>query len=109
MHTFSCDITRADNLDLVREYIQENWNQVDVLINNAGAIVNKPFAEISMEEFERVYRTNVFAVAGLTKILLPFMLPESHVVIISSMGGIQGSVKFPGLSAYSSSKAAVIQ
>ena len=94
--------------DRVREYIQENWNQVDVLINNAGAIVNKPFAEISMEEFERVYRTNVFAVAGLTKILLPFMLPESHVVIISSMGGIQGSVKFPGLSAYSSSKAAVI-
>lgn len=108
VHTFSCDITRAENLDLVREYIQENWQQVDVLINNAGAIVNKPFAEISMEQFERVYRTNVFGVAGLTQKLLPLMHSKSHVVTISSMGGIQGSVKFPGLSAYSSSKGAVI-
>ena len=108
VHTFSCDITLSDNLDLVEDYIQENWQQVDVLINNAGAIVNKPFAGISMDDFEKVYRTNVFAVAGLTQKLLPYMLPESHVVTISSMGGIQGSVKFPGLSAYSSSKGAVI-
>ena len=108
VHTFSCDITESTNLETVGEYIRENWKQVDVLINNAGAIVNKPFADISMEELERVYRTNVFAVAALTQKLLPYMRSESHVVTISSMGGIQGSVKFPGLSAYSSSKGAVI-
>lgn len=108
VHTFSCDITEPGSLETVGEYIRENWKQVDVLINNAGAIVNKPFADISMEELERVYRTNVFAVAALTQKLLPYMLSESHVVTISSMGGIQGSVKFPGLSAYSSSKGAVI-
>ena len=108
VYTFSCDITKQENLQAVADYVSSNWEQVDVLINNAGAIVNKAFADISMEEFERVYRTNVFAVAGLTRGLLPFLSAQSHVVTISSMGGIQGSMKFPGLSAYSSSKGAVI-
>src|SRR5690606_35453461 len=82
--------------------------KVDILINNAGMLVNKPFMEISMEEFEAVYRVNVFGVARLTQKILPFMPREGHVVTISSMGGVQGSAKFPGLSAYSSSKGAVI-
>jgi NAD(P)-dependent dehydrogenase (short-subunit alcohol dehydrogenase family) len=40
--------------------------------------------------------------------MIPFLKQGSHVVTISSMGGIQGSLKFPGLAAYSSSKGAVI-
>lgn len=108
VHTFSCDLTLTENVERVAEFIEEHWQRVDVLINNAGAIVNKPFAEVTLDDFERVYQTNVFAVAGLTKSLLPFMSKTSHVVNISSMGGIQGSVKFPGLSAYSSSKGALI-
>lgn len=108
VHAFSCDIGEAGNLKAVAAYIKDNWQGVDILVHNAGAIVNKAFTEISLEEFEKVYRTNVFAVAGLTQTLLPFMGAEGHVVAISSMGGIQGSVKFPGLSAYSSSKGAVI-
>ena len=56
----------------------------------------------------KVYQVNVFGVARLTRALLPHLNPEGHVVVISSMGGIQGSAKFPGLAAYSSSKGAVI-
>jgi NAD(P)-dependent dehydrogenase (short-subunit alcohol dehydrogenase family) len=55
-----------------------------------------------------VYKVNVFGVANLTRICLPFLKKGSHVVTISSMGGIQGSLKFAGLAAYSSSKGAVI-
>jgi len=44
----------------------------------------------------------------MTRIVLPFMNKSGHVVTVSSMGGIQGSMKFPGLAAYSSSKGAVI-
>lgn len=108
VQSFSCDITRAEDLSEVERYIDGHWKNVDVLINNAGAMVNKPFTELSKEDFDRVYRTNVYGVAGLIQKLLPLISPEGHVVTVSSMGGIQGSVKFPGLAAYSSSKGAVI-
>lgn len=105
---FSCDITNPKDLEKAASLIKADWPKVDVLINNAGALINKPFEEITSEEFNLVYNTNVFGVIELTKSLLPFMKASSHVVNISTMGGVQGSVKFPGLSAYSSSKAAVI-
>ncbi|KAB1067514.1 SDR family oxidoreductase [Tamlana haliotis] len=105
---FSFDLADSKAYNKVESFINENWKQVDVLINNAGALVNKPFSELSMADFESVYKTNVYGVAELTRVVLPFMKTQSHVVTISSMGGVQGSMKFPGLAAYSSSKAAVI-
>lgn len=105
---FSFDLADADAYSKVENFIKENWQHVDVLINNAGLLVNKPFSEISMQDFEAVYKTNVYGVAELTRVVLPFMERGAHVVTISSMGGVQGSMKFPGLAAYSSSKAAVI-
>lgn len=71
-------------------------------------LVNKPFTELSSDDFLEVYKVNVFGVASLTKSMIPFLQKGSHVVTISSIGGIQGSLKFPGLAAYSSSKGAVI-
>ena len=106
--TISCDITLEEDLKKIENLLQLYWKKVDVLINNAGAILNKPFKDASIAEFKQVYNTNVFGVAGLIKITLPFMDAASHVVNISSMGGVQGSMKFPGLSAYSSSKGALI-
>lgn len=104
----SFDITSEADLQEVSDYVKEDWKQIDILIHNAGAIVNKPFEEITSEEFERVYKINVFGVAYFTRKLLPVINQKGHVVTVSSMGGVQGSMKFPGLSAYSSSKGAVI-
>ena len=106
--SFTFDLGDVNAYQKVLEFVNSNWEQVDVLINNAGMLIKKPFSELSMEDFETVYKTNVFGVAKLTKTVLPFMKQGSHVITISSMGGVQGSVKFPGLAAYSSSKAAVI-
>ncbi|MGO4912277.1 SDR family NAD(P)-dependent oxidoreductase [Leeuwenhoekiella sp. W20_SRS_FM14] len=108
IHTFSFDITNASDLKKVSDFVSEQWSSVDVLIHNAGALVNKPFEEISAASFRSVYEVNVFGVAALTQAILPFMAKGAHVVTVSSMGGIQGSSKFPGLAAYSSSKGAVI-
>lgn len=108
VHAFPFDITKAEHIEKASVFIKENWGEFDVLIHNAGAIINKPFEKITSDEFERVYKINVFGVAALTRQLLPFINRNGHVVTVSSMGGVQGSMKFPGLSAYSSSKGAVI-
>tara|TARA_R110001632_G_scaffold60800_6_gene147148 strand:+ start:32 stop:586 length:555 start_codon:yes stop_codon:yes gene_type:complete len=105
---FSFDITDPSHFQKVANFIESDWEGVDVLINNAGALLNKPFAETTVADFEAVYKVNVFGVSELTRTVLPFMKKGGHVVTVSSMGGIQGSMKFPGLAAYSSSKGAVI-
>ncbi|EDP72187.1 3-oxoacyl-(acyl-carrier-protein) reductase [Flavobacteriales bacterium ALC-1] len=106
--SLSFDLCNKEDYKKVENFIKTEWQHVDVIINNAGTLLNKPFAETTFEDFENVYKTNVFGVSEMTRVVLPFMKQEGHVVTISSMGGIQGSVKFPGLSAYSSSKGAVI-
>jgi len=108
VQVIACDITKEEELQKIASHIEISWKKIDVLINNAGAILNKSFIESTLDEFKAIYNTNVFGVAELIKNLLPFMDSACHVVNISSMGGVQGSMKFPGLSAYSSSKGALI-
>lgn len=102
------DISQETDLIKVKDFIDSTWHKVDVVIHNAGALILKPFAQITSDEFEYIYKVNVFGVAALNRVVLPFMGNDAHVVTISSMGGVQGTVKFAGLSAYSSSKGAVI-
>lgn len=108
IQAFPFNISQKEDLYKLETFLKEEWGEVDVLINNAGKLLNKPFSKTSIEEFKEVYEVNVFGVAAITKLVIPFMHKNGHVVTCSSMGGVQGSVKFPGLSAYSSSKGAVI-
>lgn len=84
-------------------------NGLDIVINNAGFLVNKPFVEQSEEDWQKQFEVNVFSPAKLIRYLYPWLIKSgnAHIVNISSMGGFQGSSKFPGLSAYSASKAAL--
>jgi len=108
IHPFSVDLSNElEVVDFVKE-ISSSFKNIDVLINNAGSLINKPFLEISSSDFEAVFKVNVFAVASLTRLMLPMMNAKGHVLNITSMGGVQGSAKFPGLSAYSSSKGALV-
>ena len=96
-----------DDIGLLEDFILKSLGTVDVLINNAGQLVNKPFMKTSEEELGQMLQVNVMSHFKLSKALVPFMLKGGHIVNIGSMGGVQGSVKFPGLSAYSASKAAL--
>lgn len=108
VHTISFDLAEGNFNSTLLPYIIKSFKQVDVLINNAGALIAKPFTEINAEELQRIYSVNVLSVFKLTQLLIPLFSSNAHIVNISSVGGIQGSVKFAGLSAYSSSKAALI-
>ena len=106
IQAYSVDLSSAE---AIQGFVQKITNhKIDVLINNAGLLTNTPVGESSFALFEKIYKVNVFGLAELTRQLLPQISPLGHVVNISSMGGIQGSSKFAGLSIYSSSKGAVI-
>ncbi|NEV95017.1 SDR family oxidoreductase [Psychroflexus sp. YR1-1] len=106
--SYSCDLSDSSQVSEVAEKIKSRVSSVDILINNAGQFLKQDFKDTRLEDVRSVYETNVFSVFDLTHQLLPAMKDSTHVVTISSMGGVQGSMKFPGLAAYSSSKAAVI-
>jgi len=103
------DITDYDSVNRLIVKLDDEFEQVDILINNAGLLVNKKFEELTPKDVAQTMEVNFGAVVHLIQHVLP-KLKESargHIVNIGSMGGFQGSAKFPGLSAYSSSKAAL--
>lgn len=103
------DLTSVESMNAAIAFVRAHTQHIDILIHNAGSLVNQPYEQIRYADLERVYKVNVFAPYYLTQQLLPLMgiHGRTHVIHISSMGGFQGSAKFPGLTAYSSSKAAV--
>lgn len=101
------DVTQPNLTALLRKV--EMLSAVDILLNNAGLLINKPFDKLTVSDWQRTFATNLFAVVELVRMLLPYLekSEKAHIVNISSMGGFQGSSKFPGLAAYSASKAAL--
>jgi NAD(P)-dependent dehydrogenase (short-subunit alcohol dehydrogenase family) len=100
------DIVNDDYAALL-PFLQARLGTVDILINNAGALVNKPFLDTTAEDLANMFESNVLGHFNMIKQVLPFMKAGGHIVNIGSMGGYQGSVKFPGLAAYSASKSAL--
>ncbi len=102
------DISGEASAAGISEKVKAIFSNVDILINNAGLLINKPFQELTLKDWMDVYSVNVFGAVMMTNNILPLMKGGAHILNISSIGGVQGSVKFKGLSAYSSSKAALI-
>ena len=102
------DISNPNTKDELKSIISSTFDKVDILINNAGTLVNKPILDMTKSDIEHSFNTNVFGLIQSCQAVIPFMEQMGgHIVNIGSMGGFQGSSKFPGLSVYSSSKAAV--
>ncbi len=105
IHSFDLN---TNSVRVSAEKIFQNISSIDILINNAGKLVNKPFLELSKKDLEESYQVNVIGVMETVQAAIPKMIETGgHIVNISSMGGFQGTVKFAGLAAYSTSKAAV--
>ena len=101
------DITNDQDIKKLLEFLSSNSLHIDFLINNAGKLVNKPFLDQSEVDFKSTYDVNFFGIVSLIQSLFPFFKKDSHILNVSSIGGIGGSSKFPGLSSYSSSKGAL--
>ena len=106
--SYSVDVTNQNQInDLVSNLTLENVT-IDILINNAGLLIKDRFRNTTDDMFKKVYEVNVFGLANLTRALLPIINRDGQVINITSVGGLNKSKKFPGLSAYASSKGALI-
>lgn len=78
-----------------------------VLIHNAGVLINKPFEMLTFEEMTTMNGVNYLYPMYLTQKLMPWLRKSkhAHTLYIGSMGGFQGSLKYPGLTVYGSTKA----
>ena len=107
LKTYAFDLANGPiKADLLKEIIAF-VPFIDVLVNNAGSLVNKPFETLSEEDFDQIFDANVKSAFLLSQAVLPYLAEGSHIVNIGSMGGFQGSMKFKGLSLYSASKGAL--
>lgn len=104
---YEFDLTQFDFYPFIVQRLQTFIPTCEILVHNAGKLVNKPFEQIEPGDFDDVFNVNIKSPFFFTQAMLPMMIKGGHVVTISSMGGIPGTQKFPGLSAYSSSKAAL--
>ena len=107
LYSAKFDIVHDDYETGLIPFIKERMGSVDVLINNAGSLINKPFMEISQLDFAEMLQNNLLGHVKMIQNIVPLMFRGSHIVNIGSMGGFQGSEKFSGLAAYSASKAAL--
>jgi short-subunit dehydrogenase len=102
------DLSVFNNLtEAYRRTVYNHFKSVEILINMAGMLVTKEFADITDSEARLMMETNFFGPAEVIRMIKPLMHKGSHIVNISSMGGFQGSSKYKGLSYYSASKAAL--
>jgi len=107
LYPITFDTVHDDYADLVQFIAARFDNQIDVLINNAGVLINKPFAQLLETDFVEMLQSNFIGHVRIIQSLFHLMPQGSHIVNIGSMGGYQGSAKFVGLAAYSASKAAL--
>ena len=104
---YKIDLIKEKEILKFVDHLKEQNISINYLINNAGLLINKSFSKYSYSDINKTFQTNVFAPMLLIKNLLSFFTKSAHILNIGSVGGVQGSLKFPGLSAYSSSKAAL--
>ena len=102
------DLTNSEAIKILMENIKNRFGYLDIIVHNAGTLVKNDFSKISKKQLEYTFNLNFFVPFLLTQKSIPLLSKNAHTIFISSIGGVNGTKKFPGLSAYSSSKGALI-
>jgi len=102
------DVTRESEVGALVSETCERFGRIDVLYNNHGIMVGKPFLETTMQEFDRVMEVNLRSVFLLSLYVAREMASarRGSIVNVASVGGIVG---FPGMAAYGAAKGGVVQ
>jgi NAD(P)-dependent dehydrogenase (short-subunit alcohol dehydrogenase family) len=101
------DVSDQDTVNSFVAEVKNKFGRIDVLVNNAGMRFRKKFEEITLEEFSLVLNVNVVSMFMLCKAVMPTMVEQRTGKIIN-ISSVVGTLGLPELSAYATSKAAII-
>lgn len=106
-HALALDLSVPGDVPAALAALPEEWRDVDVLVNNAGITADNLLARMSLEDWERVLRTNLTGAYAVTKELLRGMMRRrwGRIVSVSSVVGLMGNV---GQANYAASKAGLV-
>lgn len=100
------DVTNVKGVETAFEDLQERWEGIDGLLNNAGLGYFKKMEYLSMEEWHKMFDVNVHGIFNITRLVVPVMKKQEsgHIINISSIAGLEG---IPEATAYCGTKFAV--
>jgi len=106
IHTLTLDVTNPNEIISIAQQGIAAFGHVDTLVNNAGYGVNGAIEEVSEDEFEPMFQTNIYGLIRVTRAFLPHFRQRrsGHIFNLSSIGGLIGS---PGWGFYNATKFAV--
>ncbi len=100
------DVTEADQLALLVEATMQEFGRLDILINNAGGWMPRPFLQTSQRNFEAALRFNVTSAFVLSQLAVPHLAATGHGAIVNISSRAASMVQ-PAFTAYAASKAAL--
>lgn len=106
-YAIKCDVSNLQQVETTKAQVRQKFDKIDVLVNNAGIYPQKPFLEMSEEDWSKVIHINLYGVFHCTKAFLPIMVERKYGKIVN-LASIAGAVVgFTNLVHYSASKAAI--
>jgi len=101
------NLTESCFLNSCIEKIVNHFGQIDILINNAGIALNKPFEETTQEELDNIFNINVKVPFILCQKVLPYLRKSGHATIIN-ISSVVGHKGYVNQAAYAASKHALL-
>jgi NAD(P)-dependent dehydrogenase (short-subunit alcohol dehydrogenase family) len=107
--SFAGDVAREEDVQALFQQVMQTYQRVDILINCAGTVSVRPFVDMDVATWDRVLEVNLRGTFLCCREAFRIMAAQRSGVIVnlSSLSGVKGVEKFPGLSAYNVSKAGV--
>ena len=106
-YAFKCDVSNAQQVETTKAQVLQKFGKIDVLVNNAGIYPQKPFLEMTEEDWSKVIHINLYGVFHCTKAFLPIMVERKYGKIVNLTSIAGAVVGFTNLAHYSASKAAI--
>lgn len=89
---FSADVTKVVDIEKMREALESSWGRLDILINNAGSAMRKPFMDTTLDELDYIYNIDLRSVFAVSQAMVPLMLKNDggSIINVASILGLFG-------------------